>query len=831
MIGPNDLTKAELYAPNLPWNRFTPQDLGPCVMSFIEDYEPFFRRWAEIYFENFQYLYGNHSIKWSKRYGFAVDYDFLRRDTPYSMRAMTNIARTVTEGLTSFIFGVLPEWDVASADPQSVKGKRFKRIYEALLNAYMERLLMEKEFRAAAFIYVLYGQFNCEIDWNALAGQLMDIPRFAKTMKPIYTSTMAPNMFTEGLIEVPSQIMTLDGQPAMEEVWDPVLDAAGKQIIDKVFSGDVAVKMRTPLEYSRELGTYGSHRTRYWQTYDLMDYDEFMDKYGNLPGQTDEFRRIRPVYSNAAVYNMATRFYMRMQFTTPPTVDLGMNRSQNIFKGSAFKYKVFVVNHWDMPHPKKWPNGRRVVVANGQCTHITTPSYSTNKLDGWHPFAEAQWIIAPPSSISMGPVNDVIRKNRELDIKDSLIATSVRRNMGPMLLIDKASGLDPQQITGEPGRYHEVNDINGARWLHDDMPIPPVLARLREMDKEDVYDTSGAGDAIRGSSESTATSGYQEKIREEREIKRLIPARRGFESAVETIGEKIIACLKANAMTLNDSTMGFLKRSAAGEFTTQDVVAFMTTPIDFGIDVKVVKSSMTVKSEATEQATYMELSKEPAVAQRLASDAKVLDTFLKKFGAEDLRDASAPHRDRAERENEVFLDMIRLGPNNLDGIARPQIIFEDDDDIHMAEHDDFYIKNYDEFRNNPELQAIFQDHKEAHRLAREVKLGKLPPETANFTSQMQQVAMQSAQPTLQNIYLDTRLRRAAEAKQLAAAEQLQENNESSNNAGSPDGNAPLGEKQAPQAPRQPSISPGGGGRIDPNAPAQNTPQGRARGEF
>lgn len=821
--------KAALYAPNLPWNKFAPKDIGPCVMEFVADHEPYFRRWAEVFYENFQFLFGNHSIKWSKRYGFAVDYDFLRVDAPFELRAQTNLARGVCESLASFIFGQMPEWDVKAMDESKLKGKRFERIVQKLLDCYMERLMMDREFRAASMIYTLFGQFAAEVDWKHNAGQILDIPRYVKNQAPIYSTYMAPNPITGGLIEVPTQVRDIAGNPVMEDQWEIAVDAMGRQIVDKVFSGDLGVRMMTPYEYRRALGTYGPHRSRYWQTFKLMDYDEFLDTYKDIPGQTEYFNRIRPVWASSSVYSMAQRFFMRMQFTTPPTVDFGLNRVQNIFKGSLFKYKVFVVEHWDQPHPEKWPEGRRVVIANGDCTHITTPSYHTNKMDGWHPFAEAQWMTAAPSSMGLGPINDVIRKNKELDVKDSLIATAVRRNMGSQLLIKSGMGLDPQKLTGEPGRYHEVNDVDGARWLHDDMPIPPVIARLREMDKEDVYESSGAGDALRGSAETTATSGYQEQIRLEREQKRLSPARTAFAAAISTIGEKLVACLRANVIHLDESVMGYMKRNGAGEFSTQDVITFLSNNIDYGVDIKIDETTLTVQSKATKQATTMEVIKEPSVAQRLATNAKVLDRFLKDFGLEHLRDESAPHRDRAARENEAFIDMLRLGPNT-EGIPRPLVIMEDDDDIHMAEHDEFLVENEIEFRSKPELYNLFLAHKEQHRLQKEEKLGKIMPGTSLQTATMETMASQSAAPTTQHIYLDTRMRRLQDEQRMAAQQaQAQQQAAGSEKGSEMDSEAPTGEKQSPQAPRQPSAMGGFGGNIDPNAPSQNTPMSVTRG--
>jgi hypothetical protein len=243
----------------------------------------------------------------------------------------------------------------------------------------------------------------------------------------------APNQATGGLIEVPEGMVDQYGRPYGEDSWAQDTDERGRQIVDKIFTGDMGVDMLTPFEYRRAPGSNGYHKSRWAQRFRLMDYDEYLDEYDKLPGKTKEFDQLRPVYDNETVFNFSVRHFMRMQFVTSPTLD-DPNQAFGNFRSSMFKYKVYVVEHYDRPHPEKWPEGRRVVIANGQCTHITVPPYSTSKLDGWHPFVEAQWMAVPPSSISSGPVNDAVRKNREVNVKDSLIATAVRRNMGSQLL-------------------------------------------------------------------------------------------------------------------------------------------------------------------------------------------------------------------------------------------------------------------------------------------------------------------------------------------------------------------------------------------------------------
>ncbi len=803
--------RSQQFAPELPWNCWDPVQLGGCLMKYMEDQEPFYARWAETWYQNFQFVYGNQSLRWSRRYGYAVDSDFLRGAPAQNMRAQTNISRTIAESLSSLIYSNLPTWDVEAAEESSVKGKRFKKIMQKMLDAYMRRLCMDKEFATAAMCYTVFGQVAMFTDWNTRGGRVQDLPQWQKVQAPIFTDYMALNPYTQGLIEEPVQAVDVMGQPLFEQRWQPLLDAQGRQIVKHEFTGDVSVTTLTPFEYRREIGSPGMHRTKFVQRLRLIDYDEFLDEYGHLQGRTKAWNSVRPVYSSPSVYKLAVRHFMRMQLTTPPTLGDIYQRPQSVFRQSTFRNKVLLVDHYDKPHPEKWPKGRRVIVVNGDAVIITTPNYSTNKIDGWHPFQEAQWFNIAPSSIASGPMNDVIQKNRELNVADSLNATALRRNMGSQLLIKNSEGFDPQRLSGEPGMSHNVNDPFGSfRWLHDDMPIPPVVAELRKQNKEDVYETSGAGDAIRGERSVNAESGYAQRQIQEREERRLAPARKTFGYMVAGVGEKMWSCLKFNVVELDQDVMGFLQRSAAGEYQPQDIVALLSTSVDFGVDVNVDADSMAARSPATEQATILELLKGPGVER--AKDSKVLDKVFKYFGVEELRDASAPQRDRAIRENEIFSDMMRLGAN-LEGISPPIVMLEDDDDIHMAEHKEFMVQNSDELmRNEPMMKAMIQ-HNERHRLQAEEKAGTVAPGTALQTTAMSNAVGQQPPPGLPQIIAGTQF-----LHQQAAG-------------GSEEGSAGKppspGSPTSPQAPSQPApVGSGGPPQTDTNAPSANTPAGQ-----
>jgi len=805
--------KAQVYAPELPWNQQDLDQLGPTIMKYMEDHEPFFKRWSEIWFNNFQFLYGNQAVRWSRRYGYAVDVDFLQRLPAMNQRSQTNIARVVAEALASLIYANLPEWVVEAAEESSIKGKRYKRIVQKLLDAYMVRQCMDVELSNAAMIYTVTGMVGAQIDWNPLGGQLLSVPKWNKSRQPAFTTYMAPNPITDGLLEVPVQELDQYGQPAFEDRWEPVLDEMGQQVIDKFFAGDLRIETLTPFEYRRAVGSPGMHKTKYTQRIRMLDYDEFLDMYGNMPGRTKFYDKVQPVYNNPAIYRLAVRHFMRMQFTTPPGLNELYNRPENVYRSGLFRSKVLVVEHYDAPHPVKWPLGRKVIVCNGDVTHITVPTYSTNKMDGWHPFVEAQWMNVQPSSMGIGPMNDVIAKNRELNIADSLISTALRRNMGSQLLIKTGSGVDPQRFTGEPGMIHEVPDPFGMRWLHDDMPLPTVLPALRQNYKDDCYETSGAGDALRGDRSPGAPSGYAQRIIQEREEKRLTPARKRFEKFVAGIGEKAFSCLKHNVIKLDESVMGYLMRSASGEFQPQDVISLLSAPIDYGIEINVEADSMHLRSKATEQATVQEMAQNPAVAQRLQGSAKCLDEYLKFFDAEVLRDDSARHRDRAQRENEQFMDLLRLGPQALQ-TGSPIVLLEDDDDIHLNDHTDFLLQNSDEIMRNEAFLLYFLQHTNRHRLQKQEKAGDLMPGTSLQVPNMQSSAEKAAVPTVQTIY------QKAQMDNMAAAAAPQ---------------APLGPQSSaapvgPQGPKSPApIGSKGPPQTNVSTPAANTPSGAKQG--
>ena len=744
--------KMEQLCFDLPWCVEDEEKLGVCIEDFALVQESFYRRWTQKWFENFNFVYGNHNLKWSRRYDFAVDYDFLRKkDSPHGLASKTNIARTVAESLSAAIYGTMPTWECLPPDQGTVSSGRVAKGAEKILKYFAETQGLHQKFKSAASIYVVMSQVLFRTRWDNEGGGVRWVPKYRQVSAPVMTTVMVNDPISGGLIETQQPAVDSQGQAKWDKRWEPVTDPQGTQINEAKPLGGVVIDVLTPLQYRRDPTALNISDSAWIQTVDVIDYPEFVRRYRSEDGLIKKnFEDIEPGVENSKSFAFAIRHMFRMQYITPSVIQETQGRVADMSQTRlSMKNKVVVVEHWDKPDTKRWPFGRRVVVVNGKTILVSKPQYHTNALGGWHPFSEAQWWVCPPSPNASGPLNDTVEKNRELNVIDSLVATSMRRNLGSQLLVKIGSGLDPNKITGTPGEIHSVNSLDAAQWLHDSQPISPVVNMLRNNFKDDVYEVSGAQDSLRGDRSKGVSAGYALRQLTEREEKRITPARDTFEMTIADVGAKILACFRQSAKELGEDMIGYLKRNSAGEFTVEEIVGFMSQQVEQGVDVIVKKGSMMYESKATRQADLMELSKGP-LGQRLSQDAEVLDKFIKFFDAETLRDQSGPHRDRAQRENDAFSDLIRLGIAAQSGVPTPVVIFEDDDNIHISKHTEWFIIHAEEVMKDETMLKIITAHLETHRIQDKAKRGEVDPATVQTVAVSQaQAGQQPPQPPQQ----------------------------------------------------------------------------------
>lgn len=743
------------YSSVMPWQTNDFRELEGSINQLANIVDQINRRWAQKWFENFQFVLGNQDLRWSRQWDFAFDADTLGQQAGMSKRQQTNYSRVVLESLSGHIYNQLPELYFDQKYESSSRGARLAHLLEAMKNAYDERMCLHEAFDMASVTFVLYSKTYACITWDKNQGGMFKRTKQAPTKVPKMTTTQSIDPITGENMIVPMPMMAADGKPVMIDAWEDVIGEDGKPVQETFKFGDANVEMLTPFEVRMDPNAKTFSKAKWIQRIRVMDYDDFMSEYSIQEGVIkDKIDKVQggTIYSPAQ--SLAIRHFIRTTFSAPPSLDYGGRSTTSPM--SLLKNKVFVVEHYDRPteghykNPTPWlKEGRRTVLANGYLVLVSTPQYRTNKQDGWHPFVEAKWMPIPPSVEASGPFSDVVAKNREVNLTDTLMTMATSRQSGSMMLINNASGLDRSKITGEPGEIHEVagDPSRAASYVADKNPIPAHVTNYRQILTDDIWLISGAKDSLRGEAGANATSGYMLKLEEERERKRLTRAGNNFEKFISSTYEKLYACIQQNAIKFDESVVAMIKRSTDGAVTDSDVVAFLNGPIDFGVDIGVSAGSMRTKSKATEQANAMEVMALPAAQQKVAADPLLFDEFLDFMDVKILRDISSIHKDRSRKENTEFMEFAKIrNPQMMQqAIAdMPVVIWDDDDMIHLREHKADFIKNFDAYKRNPTIMSIYHQHCALHEQNLKAKQQMQDPSVAQQAAGMEQRAEQTA---------------------------------------------------------------------------------------
>lgn len=775
---------------SMPWTTNDPRALEPALNALFIQADYSNRRWAQKWFETFQFVLGNQYLKWSRQYDFAVDTDLLRNGAESQKRSQTNISRTALESLAAMIYSQLGDVFCEAKYDSTSRGLRLAKTIESLIECYNERLNLHEEFDFGSVLYTMYSKVYADVRWAKHLGPTFQRTKQQLAQVPKMTTRAEMDPITGETVTVPVPLLGPDGQPVMINTWVDVLGPDGKPVKEFVTTGDATIDMCSPFEVLSDNMAKTFSKAKWVERIKVMDYDDFMVEYADEEGAIPEaMDRIRGGAVSQPIRNTAIRHFLRTMFAVPPVLDF--NGQLNLSNMLMLKNKVLVVEHFDRPtrghrrNPTPWlAQGRRCVVANGRLCLISTPQYRMAGATGWHPLVEAKWLPLAPSSHSSGPMADTVQKNRELNLTDTMMTLAIQRQAGGAVIFNENAGIDKNKWTGEPGQtfYASGDPSNAVHFASDKNPLPALVHQYRDQVKNDVYEVSGAQDSLRGERTVGATSGYQARLVEERERKRTSKASNNWESFVRQIYMKLICCVQQNAVKLDDSVVSRMMRTTDGSISQSDIYAFLNGPIDFGVDVKIKPDSMTTKSKATKIADIFEALKLPGMVERFVQDPAVLDSLLDFLEIEVLRDVKSVHRDRAKRENAIFNDMSSVvDPERLAQIYNedlPVPLWQDDDLVHLIEHTRDLVANYDKYKRNPALLKMHAIHCAAHEQNYKTKVGEQSPYLASQAPIMVQNAQQeAAQPKnlLQELY-EFRAKKEEEARiaaQVASAQPTQ----------------------------------------------------------
>lgn len=159
----------------------------------------------------------------------------------------------------------------------------------------------------------------------------------------------------------------------------------------------------------------------------------------------------------------------------------------------------------------KYPKGRYLEIANGKIlvdgpNGVRIGDKIVPYKDGEFPIAKLVNYSYPLEYAGENEVTMLRGPNRLINYFRSHLADQMKQNGSPKVLIGASAGVDPDNISAEPGQKIVGNDITQIRF-EPGTGIAPGMQFVLE-DGERAYDrVSGMGDAIRGMSDPSITSG------------------------------------------------------------------------------------------------------------------------------------------------------------------------------------------------------------------------------------------------------------------------------------------------------------------------------------
>jgi hypothetical protein len=184
---------------------------------------------------------------------------------------------------------------------------------------------------------------------------------------------------------------------------------------------------------------------------------------------------------------------------------------------------------------KKYPNGRKIVHANG----ILLEDVENPYIDGKFPFARGIDHIRPRTFWGMGEVEQ-LRGPQEMMNKLISYTMDVLILMGnPIWIVDTDSGIDPDNIVNQPGLVVEKNPQTEVR-RESGVQLQPFI--LQTMDRiRDIFDQiSGVNDVSRGATPSN-TSGVAIDMLQEAAQTKLRLKSRNVEHWLTQVGKQHVA--------------------------------------------------------------------------------------------------------------------------------------------------------------------------------------------------------------------------------------------------------------------------------------------------
>lgn len=185
---------------------------------------------------------------------------------------------------------------------------------------------------------------------------------------------------------------------------------------------------------------------------------------------------------------------------------------------------------------KKWPNGRKIVVANGVLLEDGPNPYT----DGRFPFARLVDHAMPREFWGVGEVEQLKSPQMIVNKLISYVLDVLTIMGNPIWVVDNDSGIDTDNLTNQPGLVVEKNKGTEARREAGTQLQPYVMQVLEYMSERALGKLGSTADVSKGAAPSSNASGYAIAQLQESAMTKIRGKSRNLEVYLKEIGSLMV---------------------------------------------------------------------------------------------------------------------------------------------------------------------------------------------------------------------------------------------------------------------------------------------------
>lgn len=608
-----------------------------------------------------------------------------RRLTPnpaneYIPRPVTNYLFHAYQTLKGYLLKNKPRATVRS-NTQTYRDKIASKIAELILECNYERLRDAYNYENAASCLITYGTVFKKDYWDTSFSNSVKIPKMEQ--RPVTDPTT--------------------GLPTGETQTVPSIDPlTGEPVFETIPLGDVNTCIVEPYRMSIDSMAASLHEARWIMEYSIRPVawiKENYDKQGE--GYTGEAKDVK---EEKTLPNSLRRFFQLKTSSGVRGTQSGFNGIGQTGAQEMIDNAAVVKEYYERPC-EKYPNGRLIVVANNKTLYVSDSPYSGPEQGDWHPYSECRWEIVPGRFWGKSPLDNAVEIQRQINSIDSTVILTRKTMAVPQKLVPQGS-IVKGQWTGMPGQQVEYRQgADGSKpEIFPAVGVDNTVFTEREQRVEDLKMVTGAMDILSGDRPPGVTAASALNLLFEVGTGKLFPILDRWKMFIEQSQKKQLRLIATKYKEPREQFIQMLI-SRNKELTEDQLKNFIGQDLYDNCNVVIEAGSNIPKLKAGEQASLLEIAQLGVLNLEDPANKK---EFLNRFGIQGFDSGYGKDAQRAAWENSI-LDNMTIDPSK-----KPVILQSDNDDIHIAIHED--RTKEPSFLDLPfEIQQAYFMHIEEHR--------------------------------------------------------------------------------------------------------------------